>query len=1117
MIKEEGHPEDLYMMGQEMARREPENVITEITERTDERTDESKFSKKHNIKYNIGEGRPAGSRQGEEEIYSDREIKKNQSEPNINGEDVPEEAVVDEIAEEDNKYEEEPHESEEYEKHEKREKTEEKKSSPMKENKEEEVYEEEVFEEDVKDEKESKKEKEEPIEVEEPEQQEEEEDTKPNVDSNDVVGLVGLRLFGNRSKKEVENAAITIQKHIKGKLARDKYKLYKQRKFKVVFSRCTNVQGDIIGLRLVENIESKETSSSYDLCCYNFTKSKQFKTIDFPKSLVNLSVLAVEQLVSLLNIDTWNTKVEIKEDVKNKKHTEEIPEQENEEFLASVPLFFGKEKLDSTIHYDKKGDKILVKHGFERNHPKTLEVDVRELDMDSKFSKKEFVNNLDIVLLSKLNYKDGGLIYEKSPIADSIFYKKDKTEEPKGKVIEEDPLPDLNDPDVKNAALIIQNAYKKKNKNKEKEQEQEKREKNFAPNQRYSEKTLEEIDTQNLRENRGPIESTKSGFLYVNQEAEELHHGKIDQFSPKNLNSSYEDSNRLKNSDNIDTFPRLASPKEEIGDELTNLNDPDVQRAGLTIQNAYKKRQNKEKEKIQQREKEEREREEKERQEKEKKSWKEDKEELPDLEDPEVQQATYKIQKVYKKKTMKKNKKEEESHKQKERTNQKDEDELPNLNDPEVQNATFKIQQAYKKKTMKKNKHEEVKEEKVKDEQKDNNDDLPNLEDKDVQNATLKIQKAYLKKKKGAHSPKKEEEIKTHSKPEHHNYLAGKLEDEDPEEAPNDKKEEKEDELPNLEDKDVQNATLMIQKAYKKKQDKNKAKVLEEKEKKKEEKDDELPNLEDKDVQNATLKIQKAYKKKQDKNKAKAPKEEEEKQKKKEDEEEELLNLEDKDVQNATLMIQKAYKKKQDKNKAKVLREEKEKEEKQKEQEKEDELPNLEDKDVQNATLKIQKAYLKKKKGAHSPKKEEEIKTHSKPEHRNYLAGKLEDEEPEIALNDIKEEKLKIHLNSGKLEDEEPEVVLNNVKEEKSETHLKPGHQNYLAGKLEDEESGLVLNEVNDELDAFEGEKVEDDDDQPYEDKVSEHPKEEKKTENKVLNDEEDFEPFEEEFSSNEF
>ena len=46
MIKEEGHPEDLYMMGQEMARREPENVITEITERTDERTDESKFSKK---------------------------------------------------------------------------------------------------------------------------------------------------------------------------------------------------------------------------------------------------------------------------------------------------------------------------------------------------------------------------------------------------------------------------------------------------------------------------------------------------------------------------------------------------------------------------------------------------------------------------------------------------------------------------------------------------------------------------------------------------------------------------------------------------------------------------------------------------------------------------------------------------------------------------------------------------------------------------------------------------------------------------------------------------------------------------------------------------------------
>ena len=31
-------------MGQEMARREQENAITEITERTDERTDESNFS-----------------------------------------------------------------------------------------------------------------------------------------------------------------------------------------------------------------------------------------------------------------------------------------------------------------------------------------------------------------------------------------------------------------------------------------------------------------------------------------------------------------------------------------------------------------------------------------------------------------------------------------------------------------------------------------------------------------------------------------------------------------------------------------------------------------------------------------------------------------------------------------------------------------------------------------------------------------------------------------------------------------------------------------------------------------------------------------------------------------
>ena len=42
-LGEDDRPEGLYM-GQEMQRRDPENVITEITERTDERTDESKYT-----------------------------------------------------------------------------------------------------------------------------------------------------------------------------------------------------------------------------------------------------------------------------------------------------------------------------------------------------------------------------------------------------------------------------------------------------------------------------------------------------------------------------------------------------------------------------------------------------------------------------------------------------------------------------------------------------------------------------------------------------------------------------------------------------------------------------------------------------------------------------------------------------------------------------------------------------------------------------------------------------------------------------------------------------------------------------------------------------------------
>jgi len=129
-----------------------------------------------------------------------------------------------------------------------------------------------------------------------------------------------------------------------------------------------------------------------------------------------------------------------------------------------------------------------------------------------------------------------------------------------------------------------------------------------------------------------------------------------------------------------------------------------------------------------------------------------------------------------------------------------------------------------------------------------------------------------------------------------------------------------------LNDKDVQKATFAIQNAYKKRMDKlkkNKPPQPEpEPEVKKQEPEEELPDLNDPGVQNATFAIQKAYKNRLNKlnlskaqpqeeqyKRSKPPVEEPPKQEEEEEEEEELPNIEDPDVQKATLAIQKAYKK----------------------------------------------------------------------------------------------------------------------------------------------------------------------------------------------------------------
>ena len=819
------------------------------------------------------------------------------------------------------------------------------------------------------------------------------------------TGRSSISLYEGRTRDDLEEAAIRIQKTFRGQQARETFDIKKNQKFKVVYSKSKNVEKSIIGARLIEKPEHHD---HYDLHCYNFTNSKQFKVIKVPKKRVDVKKVTPEEFFEMLDFDVKNTTVALKPEDKSKQKAAQ-----DEEFLASVPLHFGKEKLDSTIHYNKKQDKIVVKHGLEKgNNLKALDIPVKDLDVGKTFSKDYFMNNMDIVLLSRLNYKHGSLTYEKSPTrgreaakagkdekknikkrdmspnfdydyADDNFdddfdeevfdeeevkpKKPQKGKNEPAKKKEDDEMPDLEDQDVQNATLTIQKAYKKKQEAK--------------------------LNKQN--------KSTKN--------------------------------------------PKTGKAKNE---EMPDLDDPDVVNATKTIQKAYKKKQgSKNASPAKQGSK-------KEAEEAEIEKYKA--KGMPDLNDPEVAAAAGKIQKAYRKKMGPSSPMEKPQHKQDPKSFQYipfDDDSLPiedpsvnvikdskgnkvpDLQDPEVQKATATIQKAYlKRKSMSPTKTpmaqnrpeptfsddslpiEEPSVDRSREQKKKKDNDMPDLEDPDVQNATLTIQKAYLKKKTLKSEPTQEKAA---------------LKKEEPVKAEQSKKKEnKNDDLPNLEDPDVQNATLTIQKAYKNKktpkqaqqppkfvakvQEKPAATTQAEKKKAKRNEDDDLPNLEDPDVQNATLTIQKAYKNKKSPVKetkvqakkpandpyddyefdedlpVESPKEKvapKAAPKKTQEKKDDLPNLDDPDVQNATLTIQKAYKNKKSPAKETKIEEKKKpandtfedyefdedlpiespkekvipKAAPKKTEEKKNDLPNLDDPDVQNATLTIQKAYKNKK------------------------------------------------------------------------------------------------------------------------------------------------------------
>ena len=262
-------------------------------------------------------------------------------------------------------------------------------------------------------------------------------------------------------------------------------------------------------------------------------------------------------------------------------------------------------------------------------------------------------------------------------------------------------------------------------------------------------------------------------------------------------------------------------------------------------------------------------------------------EDLPDLNDKEVQDAATKIQAAFKgHKTRKQGQMASEvkkatvfkSHhavKKSQQPKKPIDDDLPDLKDKEVQEATEKIQAAFKGYKFRKGQQmaSEVKKATVfkrprKQKPVDNDDVLPDLTDKGVQDAATKIQAAFK-----GHQIRKKGGRQMASEVKKATAFKGQR-----------TKQQIDDDLPDLEDKDVQNAATKIQAAFKG----HKVRLA-----KKLKPDDDLPDLNDKGIQDAATKIQAAFKG----HKVRKAKQEED-----------LPDLKDKDVQNAATKIQAAFK-----------------------------------------------------------------------------------------------------------------------------------------------------------------------------------------------------------------